>query len=235
MGFCETCITDGNRLEYCVADAAFVTRIPDGIKSELVAPVLCGGIAVYSALRKANLDPGDYVVLPGAGGGLGHLGVQIATSLGYKVIAIDAADKEEVCNISGAAHFLDFRKCKNLIEEVRGLTGGLGAHAVLCIAGAPSAYDSAIPMLRHCGSVLCVGIPPPDYRLHINPFEMLVKGLRVIGATVGNGEQMEQLMEFMVQGRLKPIVHMYPFKELEEVMGKLERAEIAGRAVLNIQ
>ena len=212
-----------------------MTRIPDQVKSELAAPVLCGGIAVYSALRKANLKSGDYVVLPGAGGGLGHLGVQIAASLGYRVIAIDAADKEEVCNTSGAANFLDFRKSNDLVADVRALTGGLGAHAVLCIAGAPSAYESAIPMLRHCGRLLCVGIPPPDYRLQVSPFEMLVKGLQVIGATVGNRNQMEELMELMVQGKLKPRVHMYPFEKLEEVLGKLERAEISGRAVLQIQ
>lgn len=221
--------------EYCVADASFVTRIPDQVPSELAAPVLCGGIAVYSALRKANLKSDDYVVLPGAGGGLGHLGVQIAASLGYRVIAIDAADKEEVCVTSGATHFLDFRKSKDLVEDVRRLSGGIGAHAVLCIAGAPSAYDSAIPMLRPCGRLLCVGIPPPNYRLQVNPFEMLVNGLQVIGATVGDRTQMGELMEMMVQGKLKPRVQMYPFEKLEEVMGKLERAEISGRAVLQIQ
>lgn len=204
------------------------------MKSELAAPVLCGGIAVYSALSKANLRSGDYVVLPGAGGGLGHLGVQIASSLGLHVIAIDAADKEEVCSSSGAAHFLDFHKSSDLIEDVRVLTGGLGAHAVICIAGAASAYDMAIPMLRHCGRLLCVGIPPKDYRLKVNPFEMLVKGLQVIGATVGNRKQMEELMLLMEQGKLKPRVQMYPFEKLEEVMRKLEKGEIQGRAVLKI-
>jgi propanol-preferring alcohol dehydrogenase len=224
----------GTPPEYCVADAAFATPIPDQVESHIAAPVLCGGIAVYSALRKANLRTGDYIVLPGAGGGLGHLGVQIASSLGYRVIAIDAADKEAVCNQSGAAHFLDFRKSLDLIADVRALTDGYGAHAVLCIAGAPSAYDSAIPMLRNCGRLLCVGIPPPDYLLKVSPFEMLVKGLQVIGATVGNRDQMAELMDLVVQGKLKPIVQMYPFEELETVMKKLERAEISGRAVLRI-
>ena len=221
-------------LEYCVADADYVVVIPDDVPAELAAPLLCGGITAYGALIKANLNAGDYVVFPGAGGGLGHLGVQIARSLGYRVIAIDSGDKDAVCRSLGAEHFFDFRRSVSLVEDVRSVTGGLGAHAIVCITGAPTAYDDSTPMLRNCGKLICVGIPPSSYRLQVNPFEMLVRGLSIVGSTVGDKSQMPRLMELVLQGKVKPEVQLFDFDELPAVMRKLGANQIIGRAVLRI-
>ena len=222
-------------IEYCVADAEFVCKIPDSIPAALAAPLLCGGITMYGALVKADLKAGDFVVIPGAGGGLGHLGVQIAASMGYQVIAIDSgANKEAVGTRSGAQAFLDFRKSTSLVKDVQSLTNGIGAHAVICITGAPSAYDGGLDMLRNCGKLLCVGIPPSSYRLKVNPFEMLVRGLRIIGSSVGNKSQMESLMDLTMKGKLKPEVQIMDFQDLGAVMKSLEHGSIAGRAVLRI-
>ncbi|CRG89112.1 alcohol dehydrogenase [Talaromyces islandicus] len=251
-GKCEICKTDythcphqdnsgrnvsGTFQEYCVADADYVFEIPAKIPSATAAPLLCGGITMYGALARADLHAGDFVVIPGAGGGLGHLGVQISNSMGLQVIAIDSGpDKEAICMESGARHFFDFRHSgTSLVDHVRSVTGGIGAHAVLCITGAPSAYDSALPMLRSLGKLVCVGIPPASYRLAVNPFEMLVRGLRIIGSTVGNKSHMSSLMDLVLQGKIKPTVQVYEFSELPDVMKHLENATVAGRAVLKIQ
>lgn len=63
----------GTFQQYIVAPAKDVTKIPDGLKSEIAAPLLCAGLTMYSAIGKANLRSGDWLVIPGAGGGLGHL------------------------------------------------------------------------------------------------------------------------------------------------------------------
>jgi propanol-preferring alcohol dehydrogenase len=221
-------------LEYCVAKAAYIVAIPDEIPAEIAAPLLCGGITAYGALIRAKLNVGDYVVFTGAGGGLGHLGVQIARSLGYRVIAIDSGDKATVCMSLGAEHFFDFRKSASLVEDVRSVTGGLGAHAVVCITGAVSSYDESLPMLRNCGKLICVGIPPSSYRLQVNPFEMLVRGLAIIGSTVGDKSQMPGLMELVLQGKVKPELQLFDFDELQAVMDKLAAGQIIGRAVLRM-
>lgn len=224
-------------LEYCLADAEYLFQIPAEIPAAIAAPLLCGGITMYGALVRADLRAGDFVVIPGAGGGLGHLGVQIATSMGLQVIAIDSGpDKEAICRDSGACHFFDFQKSRSsLVEDVRSVAGGIGAHAVLCITDAPSAYESALAMVRSLGKLVCVGIPPSSYRLAISPFEILVRGLRVIGSTVGNRSHMSSLMDLVLQGKVRPKVEVYQILELPEVMKKLEHATIVGRAVLQIQ
>ncbi len=188
---------------------------------------------MYGALRRARLQQGDFVVISGAGGGLGHLGVQLAANMGYRVIAIDAgAQKKSLAMKCGAEYFIDVSSTmKDSVEQVQKITG-IGAHCIMCVAGAPSAYDCAIPMLRNCGQLVCIGIPPQHYRMHVNPFEMLVRGIKIIGSTVGNKDQMEQLMQLAVQGKVKPEIEEFKFEQLAEVIERLNKFQVTGRAVV---
>ena len=131
----------GTVQQYVVSAANYVTPIPDGLDSASAAPMLCAGVTVYSALRKSNTQSGNWVVLLGAGGGLGHLAVQIASrGMGLRVIGIDQGSKEEFVRKSGAEHFIDHTASKDVAEDVKALTGGLGAHAVLVLTAANGAY-----------------------------------------------------------------------------------------------
>lgn len=65
----------GTFQQYIVVPARGTTKIPDGLKSEIAAPLLCAGLTMYSAVLKTGLKAGEWLLLPGAGGGLGHLSV----------------------------------------------------------------------------------------------------------------------------------------------------------------
>lgn len=79
--------TPGTFQQYVVSAANYVTPIPEGLPSDLAAPLLCGGVTVYSALKRTGAQPGDTVVIPGCGGGLGHLALQIGgRGLGFRMI-----------------------------------------------------------------------------------------------------------------------------------------------------
>lgn len=76
------------------AYAAHVTPIPDGLPLDAAAPLLCAGVTVYKAIREFGGNPGETIVIPGAGGGLGHLACQYAVALGYRVIAVDSGEEK---------------------------------------------------------------------------------------------------------------------------------------------
>ena len=79
-------------------------------------------------LGRSAVKPGQWIVLPGAGGGLGHFAVQYAKSMGMRVIAIDGGEaKEKLCKDLGAEAFIDFQKTKDITGEVMKLTT-YGAH-----------------------------------------------------------------------------------------------------------
>lgn len=65
--------TPGTFAQYIIGPARYVTPIPDGLDSAMASPLLCAGVTVYSALRKSRTTSGNFVVLLGAGGGLGKM------------------------------------------------------------------------------------------------------------------------------------------------------------------
>ena len=85
------------------------------------------GVTTYSALRRSNLRAGQWLVISGAGGGLGHIAVQLATKgFAFRVIGIDLASKKDLIMESGAEHFLDATlDSAELVKQTKALTGGL--------------------------------------------------------------------------------------------------------------
>jgi propanol-preferring alcohol dehydrogenase len=137
-----------------------VTPIPKGISSAEAASILCAGVTTYRALKYSGAQHGDWVVLPGAGGGLGHLAVQYARARGLRVIAIDSGEeKRELCEKLGAEVWLDFAKTKDIVSAIRDATDGLGAHAAVVTAATGAAYQQAIDYLRPGGTLMAVGLP----------------------------------------------------------------------------
>jgi len=124
--------------------------------------MLCAGVTTYAALRKSKAKSGEWVVISGAGGGLGHIACQLASrGMAMRVIGIDAPSKMSVVMDCGAEHFIDVtaHDDKSIAEEVIKLTGGLGANAVIVCTASNKAYAQALDFLRFDGTLVCVGMP----------------------------------------------------------------------------
>jgi len=159
----------GTLQQYAVADARFVSRIPDGVPDEVAAPLLCAGLTMAGALGHLDeLQPGDWVVISGSGGGLGHIGVQIAARVKkLRVIAVDSGDAKRKLSLeSGAEAFIDF-KMEDVAIRVIELTGE-GAHATVVVPGTKEAFKTAPTLVRNMGHIICVGLPPNDMDLPIS-------------------------------------------------------------------
>ncbi|KAJ5110608.1 hypothetical protein N7532_001143 [Penicillium argentinense] len=140
---------------YVVADARFVTRIPDRLPDEVAAPLLCAGLTMANALAPLENEPrpGNWIAISGSGGGLGHTGVQLAArARKLRVIAIDREAKRELSFKSGAEAFIDF-KAEDVAARVLELTGG-GAHATIVVPGEKEAFKTAPALVRNMGHIL---------------------------------------------------------------------------------
>jgi len=188
--------TPGTFQQYALAPAHYVTPIPDGLASDAAAPLLCGGVTVYAALKKSGAHPGDWVVIPGAGGGLGHLAVQIASrGMGFRVIGIDMGEKEKLAKECGAEVFIDLSKYSRdqagtdkLTADVKAVTGGVGVSSVVVCAASNAAYAQGMNFLKFRGTLVCVGVPEgsPVAIATADPGSILVSELRIVGSAVGN-------------------------------------------------
>jgi alcohol dehydrogenase (NADP+) len=103
--------------DYARVPSHFVVKIPDNLPSEVAAPMLCGGITVYSPIKAQGAGPGKTVGIVGIGG-LGHFGLIFAKALGAKVVAISHTDnKKSDAEKMGVSKFIATSKGKKVFKE----------------------------------------------------------------------------------------------------------------------
>jgi propanol-preferring alcohol dehydrogenase len=151
---------DGTFQQYAVSYVNHVTPIPDGIDSSAAASILCAGVTTYRAIKYSGAQHGNWIALPGAGGGLGHLAIQYARASGLRVVAIDTgAEKKALCEKLGVEKWIDFKETEDLVQAIKDATDGLGPHVTLVTAATGAAYKQAVDYLRPGGSLMAVGLP----------------------------------------------------------------------------
>lgn len=174
----------GTFQQYCVSPANYVTPFPaDFPDLASAAPLMCGGVTVYTALKRAGVKQGDWVAVSGAGGGLGHLAIQYARVMGARVLGVDAGEKEAVVKELGAEAFLDFRAFgsdEELAGKVKEITGG-GAQIALVCAATAKAYAQGLLWLSFRGKLCVLGIPltahEPALKAHIGMMVLMEQSI----------------------------------------------------------
>lgn len=229
--------TPGTFQQYAVAPAMHVTPIPDAVESAAAAPMLCAGVTAHGALRRARLNPGEFLAILGAGGGLGHLGVQMAArGMGYRVIGIDHSSKERLVLDSGAEAFVAFDKVKDVVAEVQKVTGGTGVHAAIPFTSSNLAYAQALGMLRLGGTLVCVGVPGGEMReiSGATPMTMIFKELCIVGSAVGNRKDAIDCLDMVARGVVKVHYRLESMGKLPAIFDEMQSGSVQGRIVLDL-
>ncbi|RMZ88821.1 hypothetical protein DV736_g3947, partial [Chaetothyriales sp. CBS 134916] len=208
--------TAGTFQQYCLASGRYTTRIPEGVSDEEAGPIMCGGVTAYTACKRSNVRPGQWIVLPGAGGGLGHFAVQYAKAMGMRVIAIDGGpEKEALCKKLGAEVYIDFKTTKDIPAEVMKITT-YGAHGVIVFSATKEGYETAPHLLRPGGRAVAVGLPKDTSVIAgAPPLMMALKKLEVVGSVVGTLKDVEDALDFTARGLVHPILTKGELKDLE--------------------
>ncbi|KAG6828822.1 hypothetical protein H0H92_006647 [Tricholoma furcatifolium] len=224
---------DGTFSEYVVSFVRHVTPIPKNLDSQAAASILCAGVTVYRALKYSQITAGDWVVLPGAGGGLGHLAIQYAKNMGFRVIAIDSGpEKKKLCHELGADVWIDFKESKNVVEDVKKATDGLGAHSAVVTTASPSGYTQAVDYLRCGGTLMVVGLPGKA-ALEASIFFTVFKSISILGSYVGNRQDAMEAIEIAARGAVKCHYQTRKIDALQQVYEDLTKGQISGRVVLD--
>ncbi|KAK5096117.1 hypothetical protein LTS08_007723 [Lithohypha guttulata] len=224
---------DGSFQEYCVLDRNYLTPLSPDIDPVVVGPVLCAGVTAYKAVKNAGLSPGQWLVVVGAGGGLGHFAIQYGKVVGANVIGVDTGQVKKDFVESLGGRFLDFAKSPNVVEEIKTITNG-GAHGAVVCSGSGRAFTGAVDMLRIGGTLSCIGIPPGDIHLTTPLATIIIRGLKVVGNLVGSMEETLEAVELVRQGKVKPHIEVREFDELPNIYEMLEKGDILGRVVLKV-
>jgi propanol-preferring alcohol dehydrogenase len=244
-GCCEYCMTgwetlceqqqnggysvDGGYAEYVIADARYVGRFPFGINFIEMAPIICAGVTVYKGLKETEARPGQWVAISGIGG-LGHLAVQYAKAMGFRVAAIDIDDEKlQLARELGASLTV------NALQQDPGAylkkeTGGM--HGVLVTAVSPTAFRQGLSALRRKGTLSLNGLPPGSFDLPI--FETVLNRWTVRGSIVGTRQDLQEAIDFAVEGKVKATVHVSCLEAINGVFDEMKSGDIQGRMVMKI-
>ncbi|KAF6012342.1 alcohol dehydrogenase [Brettanomyces bruxellensis] len=223
---------DGSFAQYATADAVQAARIKQTTKLDEVAPILCAGVTVYKALKTADLRPGQWVAISGAGGGLGSLAIQYAKAMGLRVLAIDGGDdKAKLCTDLGAEVFVDFTKSKDIIKDVVAATNG-GPHGVINVSVSERAISQSTEYVRALGKVVLVGLPAGAV-CKSAVFNQVVKSIEIKGSYVGNREDTAEALDFFERGLVHSPFKVAPLSTLPDVFKQMAEGKILGRYVLD--
>jgi propanol-preferring alcohol dehydrogenase len=222
------CTVDGGFAEFVKAKASHIAKLPDELSFEEAAPLLCAGLTVHSAMKKADIRAGRKVAVFGVGG-LGHLAIQLAKAQGAEVIAVDVADdKLELARECGADIVVN-AAASQPHKEIKKATGG-GAHVVIVTSGSSAAYETALRSIRKAGTLAIVGMAPEPVPL--STVAMVSGEYQIVSSAVGSREELREVLRLAADGKVKCKIETRAFDQVDGVLNEMKEGRLLGRVVL---
>jgi len=218
---------DGGYAEFMIVPALALAAIPPELTAVEAAPLMCAGVTTFNALRNAGARPGDTVAILGLGG-LGHLGVQFAARMGYRVVSIARGpDKEALARQLGAWHYIDSKAADPAVE----LTKIGGAKVVLATVTDGPAMAATVGGLAPNGTLMVLGAGGP---MTVNPLQLLLAKRNIQGWYSGTSIDSEDTMAFSALSGVRSMNEVYPLERVAEAYDRMISGAARFRVVLTM-
>jgi D-arabinose 1-dehydrogenase-like Zn-dependent alcohol dehydrogenase len=219
---------DGGYATHVIVPAAVLAAIPDDLPAEEAGPFICAGVTVFNALRNSGARSGEVVAVHGIGG-LGHLGVQYASRMGFNTVAINRGrDKEVLARQLGAQHYVD-ATAPDIVAELQRLGG---ASVILATAPNAQAISGLVDGLAPGGKLLVPAAPSEP--LSINVFSLIMKRSSVAGWYSGTAKDSQDTMEFSALSGVHPMIEKYPLDRIADAYEQMHSGRVRFRVVLTL-
>ncbi|HEY4357062.1 MAG TPA: NAD(P)-dependent alcohol dehydrogenase [Acidobacteriaceae bacterium] len=220
-----TCIgRHGGYADSVRVNAKFAIPVPEALDSENVAPLLCGGITVYSPLRNHLARPSSRVGVVGIGG-LGHMALQFARVFGCEVTAFSTSkDKEAESQELGAHHFVNTRD----LGAVKKVASSFDL--ILSTVSADQDFQSFVAALRPKGTLVVLGAPPSP--LQIAGFSLIAGQKAIAGSPTGSPRDLYEMLDVAARHGVKAITESFAMKDANQAVAAVKKNKVRYRAVL---
>lgn len=231
----------GAMAEHMCVPAAAVRKIPDGLDFAAAAATGSAYLTAYVALvRRAFIEPGEWLLVHGAAGGVGLAAVDLGRHLGAKIIATASSDAKCAVLRDRFAPELVLQVGDGFREQVKELTGG-GADVIYDPVGG-DVFDESVRCIGWGGRLLVIGFAGgriPDISVNMP----LIKGFSVVGVRAGEfgrrdpakgAENQAAIWQLAAEGKIAPHVHaVLPLAEWREAFRMMQDREVVGRVILD--
>jgi uncharacterized zinc-type alcohol dehydrogenase-like protein len=216
----------GGYSEQIVTDERFVLKVSEKLDPAAAAPLLCAGITTWSPLRHWNVGPGQNVGIVGLGG-LGHMGIKFARSLGAHVTCFTTSKSKVVDAQRLGAHEVVLSSDAEAVASL--------AHRfdfILDTVSANHDLNTYLGLLKREGTLCLVGVPPEAAAVHA--FGLVMGRKRLAGSLVGGLPETQEMLDYCAEHGIVSDVEVIPASAINEAYDRMLRSDVKYRFVIDM-
>ncbi|OLN87431.1 Alcohol dehydrogenase 6 [Colletotrichum chlorophyti] len=229
---------DGAFAEYLAIDPETTVRLPSSLSFNQAAPLMCAGATVWGSLERvtAGLSHGETVAIVGIGG-LGFLGLQFASAMGFRTIAVDSRPAgrrlaTEMFNKDLAPSLVVDSGVDDATAQIMDLTNGEGVAAVVVCTDSLTANNWALTTLRIGGSMGVLGLPADSWRFDSSV--IVFRELTIRGSYVASRDSTERMMKVVEKANIRSHVTLVAFDDIPGIVEAYQDSSFRGRLVVEV-
>jgi NADPH:quinone reductase-like Zn-dependent oxidoreductase len=226
---------DGGLAEFVAVPGSALVRLPDAVGFEASAAVtLAASTAMHMLTDRSRVSAGQWVLVMGAASGVGSAAIQIAMALGGRVITTGSSEEKRQLGLAlGAEHAVDSGD-DQWPAQVRRLTGKRGVDLVVEHIG-----GAVLARCFHClargGTIVTCGATAGQ-TVPLDLWPIFVKQQRLVGSYGRNRADMVRTLEFVEEGKLRPVIdRVLPLDQAEEAFQALRERRVLGKVVVTVE
>lgn len=220
-------ITQGGYSSHIVVDENFVLRLPEKLPMAETAPLLCAGITLYSPLKHWKAGPGKKVAIVGLGG-LGHMGVKIASAMGAEVSVLSHSNrKQEDALRMGAAHFYNTANGSTLSSLNNRFD------LIINTVSAEIDWNAYLRLLKRDGTMVVVGLP--EHSIAVSAFSLILGRHRLAGSVIGGIQETQEMLDFCGQHQITADIELIPTTQINDAFTRVVNSDVRYRFVIDMK
>ncbi|HUK56735.1 MAG TPA: NAD(P)-dependent alcohol dehydrogenase [Nitrospiria bacterium] len=219
--------TYGGYSSQIVVDEHYTLKISPKLPPANAAPLLCAGITTYSPLRRFKVGPGQRVGVVGLGG-LGHMAVKLAASMGAEVTVFSRSNsKEQDARRLGARDFILTKNPKTLAVHVGRFD------FILDAVSAPHDLNAYLNLLRRDGTLVLVGAPAKP--VEIQAFSLIPKRRQLAGSMFGGIRETQEMLDYCAAKNIASDVEVISIQQVEAAYERVMKGDVRYRFSLDMK
>ena len=219
--------TYGGYSSQIVVDEKYTLKISSDLPLAEVAPLLCAGITTYSPLKHFNVREGQRVGIVGLGG-LGHMGVKLAASMGTDVTVFSTSkEKEQDAQKLGAHNFVVTKDPQNLVALASKFD------FILDTVSAPHDLNMYLNLLRRDGTMVLVGLP--EKPMALDAFSIVANRRRLAGSSIGGIRETQEMLDYCAEKKITSDVEVISIERIEEAYERTIKGDVRYRFVIDMK
>jgi uncharacterized zinc-type alcohol dehydrogenase-like protein len=219
--------TYGGYSTQVVVTERFTLKVPTGLDLASAAPLLCAGITTYSPLRRWNCKPGDRVGVVGLGG-LGHMAVKLAASMGAEVTMLSTSRAKEADARRLGAHDFELtsdpKSLKKLISRL---------DLIIDTVSVEHDLNTYLGLLRTEGTMVLIGVPTTP--APVAATSLIFGNKKLAGSLIGGIAQTQEMLDYCAEKKITADVEVIPIQKINEAYERMVKSDVRYRFVIDIE